>query len=152
MATVTVIAGLLKTSLEALSDVDQADLNSYLPPIRSAAVALVIPPLAQKTRAYTPTAGRGTWVFWHQIRCEFWIKLSSGDISSAVQRAREIGLQAINALLTDTTLNNNNLRIGWYGQSAGQVIESDVTDRPVEVGGVAYLVATVYVPVVDYGA
>lgn len=151
MATVTQIAGLLKTALEALSDVDQADINTYLPPIKTQAVALVIPPLAQKTRAYTPTAGRGTWIFWHQIRCEFWVKLSSGDISSAVQKAREIGLQAINVLLTDATLNNNSLRIGWYGQNTGQAIESDVADRPIEIGGVPYFVVTVYVPIVDYG-
>jgi hypothetical protein len=151
MATVTEIAGLIQTALLALDDVDQADINSYLPPIKTQSVALVIPPLDQKTRAYTPTAGRGTWIFWHQIRCEFWVKLNAGDISSAVQKAREIGLQAINVLLTDATLNNNSLRIGWYGQSTGQVIEADVTDRPIEVGGVPYFVATVYVSITDYG-
>lgn len=150
MATVSTITGLLVTSLSALSAVDQWSDESYLPPIETRQVALVIPPHGQQTQIATPTPTRGTRIKYHRIRCEFWVKLDPGDATQGVTYAREIGLQAIEALLTDSTLNSSSYRIGFYGQDTPQAIEADVTDAPVRIKGVDYLVCTVFAPIVDY--
>jgi len=152
MATVTQLAELLRVALAALPAVDQSSIGSYFPPIKTVSVALVITPLWQRTRAITPTAGRGTVVFWHQIRCEFWVKLNPRDLDESIELVREIGLSAIQVLLTNVTLNNNSVRVGWYGQGAGQSVEAETDDRPTEIAGVSYLITTVTVPITDYGA
>lgn len=150
MATVSTITGLLLATLSALAAVDQASDESYLPPIETQAVALVIPPHGQRTQVATMTPGRGTRIKYHRIRCEFWVKLNPGDPSVGVDYAREIGLQAIEALLVDDTLNNGSYRIGFYGTDTPQAIEADVTEEPIRIKGADYLVATVYAPIVDY--
>lgn len=152
MATVATIAALLMQALQTLPDIDQASIDHYLPPVTTQKIAVVIPPLDQKTRSQAPTAGRGPRLYWYQIRCEFWVKLNAGDIPTGVARVREIGRQAIDVLWTDRRLNDGGLRVGWIGPGDGQGIQADVGERPLNVGGVDYLVATVYAPIVDYGA
>lgn len=150
MATVTTITGLLKTALAALAGVDQASDEHYLPPVKTEAVALVIPPYGQQTSGVRQTATRGTWLLYHRIRCEFWVKLNSGAPATAITYAKELGRSAIVVLLTDATLNNATYQVGYYGNNTPQAIEADVTETPIVVGGMEFIVVSVIVPIVDY--
>lgn len=150
MATVATITGLLKTVLSGIGGVDQASDEIYLPPVKTEAVALVIPPYGQQSSGIRQAAVRGTWLLYHRIRCEFWVKLNSGAPATAITYARELGRAAIVALLTDATLNNANYQVGYYGNNTPQAIEADVTETPIVVGGMEFIVVSVIVPIVDY--
>lgn len=151
MSTVSQIANALKARLETLPGVDQASTDSYLPPVETDDIALVIPPLGQETQVWTQTARRTPLFQSHRIRCEFWVKLVTGNLPLTLQRTREIGLMAIRDLLAEPTLNGTVQSIGHFGPGSNQVsITCDVADVPVQIAGVPYLVATVLVPLTDY--
>ena len=82
MSTVTQIKLALKARLATLTDVDQADIDSYLPPVLTKRIALVIPPFGQETRVDRLTSeGRfqlahAPVMQSHRLRCEFWVRLT----------------------------------------------------------------------------
>ncbi len=151
MSTVTQIANRLKDRLSSLPGVDKASIDSYLPPVETRQIALIIPPFRQETRVDARTPTRKTNLQSHRIPCEFWVKLNTGNLAYSLQRAREIGLEAIQVLLQDQSLGGTVSHVGHFGQGSDQLtISADIADMPVEIAGVPYIVVTVLVPVIDY--
>lgn len=150
MATVATITGLLKSVLGNISGVDQVSDEGYLPPVKTESVALVIPPYQQRTSAVRQAATRGTWLLYHRIRCDFWVKLNSGSPATAVTYARELGRAAIVVLLTDSTLNNNTYQVGYSGANTPQEIEAEVAETPIVSNGLEFFLVSIFVPIVDY--
>lgn len=151
MSTVTQIATRLKDRLSTLDGVDRASIDVYLPPVETEQIALIIPPLRMESRVDAMTPTRNINMQSHRIPCEFWVKVNTGKLTWTLQRAREIGLEAIQLLLADQTLGGVVSHVGNYGQGSNQkTLTADVADLPVEIAGVPYLVVTVIVPVIDY--
>jgi hypothetical protein len=154
----TLIAQALSDIIIALTDVDQAAIDSYLPPVQTKSVALVIPPFGQQSRidALT-TAGsryvpeRQTVMMSHRIPLELWVKIDTGHLAQTITRARELPTLAIQAILANATLNNTVDRVGNYGPGDNTAsIETDTFDRPVQIDGVPYIVIAITVPVIAY--
>jgi hypothetical protein len=150
MTTLTQVALRLKSMLETLPGVDQADLDSYLPPIATASIALVIPPFRTQIRVEPWGAARGHLQQSYRVPCEFWVKLDTGNLDQCLQRARDIGLYAAQALMSDPDLNGKVRRTGNFGGDNRPGIEIEIVDRPVAIAGVPYIVVTVLVPIIDY--
>lgn len=151
MSTILQIVNELATLLTTLSDVDQVAIDSYLPPVKTQTVALVFPPFGQESMIQATTPTRTVLMQSHRIPCEFWCKLSTGNIPVTVLRAREIGLSAIRLLISNQSLSGTVSRVGHYGEGSNRLsISAIVEDRPVEVGGVPYIICKVVVPVIDY--
>lgn len=151
MSTVTQIVNRLKERLASLPGVDKASADSYLPPVETRQIALIIPPFRQESRVDARTPTRAINMQSHRIPCEFWVKINTGNLAYSLQRAREIGMEAIQMLLQDQTLGGVVSHVGHFGRGSDQLtISADVTDMPVEIAGVPYIVVTVLVPVIDY--
>lgn len=151
MSTVSQICEALRVRLAALPGVDQSSIDSYLPPVETDGIALVIPTLGMETQVWSQTARRTPLFQSHRIRCEFWVKLNTGNLRLTLERAREISLMAIRDLLAEPTLNGVVQHVGHFGPGSNQLaISAEVTEVPVQIAGVPYLVATVIVPVTDY--
>lgn len=158
MSTVAQIKRALLDRLATLADVDQAEIDNYVPPIRTKKIALVIPPFGQETRVDVLTSAGSRWqpgsqktMQSHRLRCEFWVKIDTGDLAGTLQRASEIPLDAIALLMRDQTLNGTVDRVGNFGQGDNRwSISSETIDRPIQVAGVPYVVVVVNVPVIDY--
>ncbi len=158
MTTPTQIKLALKALLSTITDVDVATIDSYLPPVETRSIALVIPPFGQQNRVDVLTTGgskfmpeQKTVMESHRIRCEFWVKLDTGKLPLTLGRASDIPHEVIALLLAHPTLNGVVDRVGNYGSGSDrQTIDSDTLDRPVEIAGVPYIVITVNVPVIVY--
>lgn len=151
MSTITQIVSRLKERLSSLPGVDKASIDSYLPPVETQQIALIIPPFRQETRVDVQTPTRAINIQSHRIPVEFWVKVNTGRLAYTLQRAREIGLEAIRLLMTDQTLGGVVSHIGNFGQGSNQkTLTADVADMPIEIAGVPYIVVTVMVPVIDY--
>lgn len=151
MSTVTQICDALIMRLKHLPGVDQTSRDTYLPAIESEHISLIIPPLGQQTQVWTLTARRNPVFQSHRIRCEFWVKLDTGNMALTLERTREIGLWAIRDLLAEPTLGGMVQSVGHFGPNSNQMsIECDVAETPVLASKVPYLVATVIVPVTDF--
>lgn len=150
MSTVSQICEALRVRLSTLPGVDQSTIDEYLPPVKTEMIALVIPPLDQKSQTWWVSARRTPLFQSYKIRCEFWIKLDTANLSLTLQRAREIGRLAIRALIAEPTLSGAVQLVGVYGRDAKPLIETEVADRPITIAGVPYMVATIVVPVTDY--
>jgi hypothetical protein len=155
MSTVTEICLALKALLETIPDVDESSIDSFFPAATTRKVALIIPPFGHRTRVEAKTAQRAVLYQSHRIRCEFWVKVDNGNLQATSARAREIGLAACRLLMREDA-HSNPLRdtvskVGFYGlDGPGPALEVEVTDRPVQIGQVPYIVATVLVGVIDY--
>ena len=151
MSTVNQIVSALKAKLETLPGVDASSSDVYLPPVESQSIALIIPPFGQETRVEALSARRGQLMQSHRIRCEFWVKINTGDLATTLARAREIGLLACRALIADQSLGEKVSRVGFYGHgSEGPRVDVEVTDRPVQIAQAPYIVVTVIIGVIDY--
>jgi hypothetical protein len=157
MSTVTQIKLALKARLATLTDVDQAEIDSYLPPVLTKRIALVIPPFGQETRVDRLTS-QGRFALAdvpvmqsHRLRCEFWVKVDTGNLAQTLRRASDIPLEAIRLLMADQELGGAVSRVGNFGAGDNRwSITSETIDRPVEIAGVPYIVVVVNVPVIDY--
>lgn len=156
MSTVHQVKLALKSLLSQISGVDQAELDNYLPPVKTQKIALVIPPFGQLTRVDQLTStgnrfARKPVMQSHRIRCEFWVKIDTGNLALTLQRASDIPLEAIQLLMMNQTLGGAVSHVGNYGQGDNnKSIESETIDQPIQVAGVAYIVVVVNVPVIDY--
>src|SRR5690242_2575575 len=113
MADITDVAGALKTILSTLTDVDQSSLADYAPAVATQKVALLIVPFQQSgTMQYASLVGGSSYVHAHDIPCEFWVKVNSGDVATAMQRGRDICLQAMRLVAANPTLNGSVQRVG----------------------------------------
>lgn len=157
MTTVTQIKQALKGLLSTITDVDKATIDSYLPPVETKHIALVITPFGQQTRTEVLTTGGSKFVPVSKtvmeslrIRCEFWVKLDTGKLPHTLARASDIPKEAIALLLAHPTLGGID-RMGNFGQGSDrQTIDAETIDRPIEIAGIPYIVVTVIVPMIIY--
>src|SRR5687768_730063 len=104
MSTITEISSAIRVLLATLSDIDQSSLDSYLPPVTTQKVALVMPPMGLRGSVNAPV-GRKTKLV-HRIPCEFWVKVFNNDLVSSMQRGREVCLNAAAEIQTTVTPNS----------------------------------------------
>lgn len=158
MTTVTQIKQALKTLLSTITDVDKATIDSYLPPVETKYIALVIPPFGQQTRTEVLTTGGSKFVPEQKtvmeslrIRCEFWVKLDTARLPHTLSRASDIPKEAIALLFAHPTLGGTVDRVGNFGSGSDrQSIDAETIDRPIEIAGIPYIVVSVIVPVIAY--
>ena len=99
MATVTSIVTAIKAVIDTLADVDQSSISDFVPAIETEKVAALIVPFEQDSTAQFLDVG-GTYLeMSHAIRCEFWVKHTNASAATTAQRARDIALSAITALM-----------------------------------------------------
>lgn len=153
--TVTQIVTELRTILSALPDVDYASQDNYEPAIKSRKIALLIVPFEQRgSLSYGAIGGSiGTYsiAHSHRITCEFWIKVNTGHIDEAMQRGRDICLEAMLLLSANPTLNGMVTQLGASsirGNSAfgGLLAEYEILGH-IDRANVPFVVGKVYVPV-----
>lgn len=139
MATVTSIAGAIVAVLDALTWVDAASANEYLPGAAAANCCAFVVPYGQETRALPDSLDPDTMVLVHTLTVEFWIQHKQGAASTTMQRARDAGTLAIAALIehdgTGYTLARD------YG------FDERIDPAPVTHLGVPWLVSSLRVPV-----
>lgn len=151
MSSITQIATQIVAILDtALSDIDKASLDSYLPLITTRKVALAIPPLGMRGTVGAPVGLKTKLT--HRIPCVMWVRLDNGDLGNCLQRARDICLEAAAELqataLPGSALNNT---VTYLGDGEG----SDPFDWSVEesifaVGNLDFIRATLFVTVTEW--
>jgi len=152
MTDITDVATELKTILSALADVDQSSLDHYAPITTTQKIALLIVPFQQSgVMEYASVMGAQTRVHAHNIPCEFWIKVANANVAAAMERGRDICLQAMRLIAANPTLNGSVTTVGssLLG-NAGRIGPYNVAPRYEERGVVTYIIATLFVPVQLY--
>jgi hypothetical protein len=149
MSSIATIVGALRTTL-TVSGVDQASTDEYLPPIQTANTALIIPAMGMRSQFGTYNFEDTSNYQVHFIRCEYWVK-HTGNNASLTQRARAVLAAGVRALFDNTTLSGAVDTVGaWNGSGFDVSIEASISEQLIEVGGAAFLVATLIVPVTDF--
>lgn len=148
MAEITDVVTELKSILSALPDVDHSSLDEYTPAIKTQKVALLIVPFEQSGAMAYGSTGKYSLVHAHRLVCEFWIKVDTGHIDVAMQRGRDICLQALRLIAANPTLNGSVLQVGssLTGEQ-GMVGRYDVLPRYEERNQIPYVIARLHVPV-----
>lgn len=141
MATVQSIAEAIQTQMATISGVDYTSVDDYLPSIKTQSIACLVLPFGQTDTVTLSDFGPNTAAFTHRIKVEFWVKHVQGKANNTMQRAREIFRLAVFALLAgDGT---------GYTLSPDLRIEGNVEQGFLTVESMPYLVATLYVPVLN---
>lgn len=147
MTDITDVATQLRSILGALSDVDTSSQADYAPMVTTQKIALLIVPF-QLTGAMGFLTVNTKIVHAHEIPCEFWIKVNSGDVATAVSRGHNICLQAMRLLAADLTLGLPRTQLGSaLNGTQGRIGRYNVAPRYEEKGVVTWIVATLFVPV-----
>jgi hypothetical protein len=146
--TVTEIAQALLDTLGTLPDVDRASMAEYTPASASTKIALLVVPFEQGGLMQFSGVGRYATTQAHRLVCEFWVKVNTGDIPLAMQRGREIALQAMYLLAANPTLGGTVSRLGspLLGEP-NTVARYDVLPRYEERNTIPFIVARVFVAV-----
>ena len=139
MTIATIVAG-LESVLDDVSGVDQTSIDVYIPAASTQGSALIIPPLGQSSVYSFRNLSASTARVVHRIPCEFWTKVSTGALATTLASARDIGRLATIAIMAGDSTNG-------YELETGEDITVSVTEVPVVVGDMAYIVTTVTVPV-----
>lgn len=146
MSTITEISTAIKTILDTLSDIDVSSLDSYLPPITTLKVALVMPPMGM-SGTVEAAVGRKTRLE-HRIPCELWIKMDKGNQADCMQRGREICLAAAAELQANLTLNDT---VTFLGDDSGTPpFTWSVDNEILDLGKAAFVRATLTVTVTEW--
>lgn len=141
MATVQSIAQAIADVAATIDGVDQTSIDDYLPSIKTQSIACLVLPFGQTDTVTLSDFGPNTAAFTHRIKVEFWIKHVQGKAANTMQRAREIFRLAVIALINaDGT---------GYTLSPDLRIEGNVEQGFLTVESMPYLVATLYVPVLN---
>jgi len=148
MTSVTDVATQLKAILAVLADVDESSLSSYTPAIKTQKIALLIVPFEQSGMMSYAGTGKHSLVHAHRISCEFWVKVDTGNVAAAVERGRDICLQAMRLIAANPTLNGSVLQVGssLLGNQ-GRIGEYNILPRYEERGQIPYIIARLFVPV-----
>lgn len=155
MSTVTQIITQIVAVLDDISDIDTTSISEFLPPVTTQKVALIVPPIGMRGHIGWATPDRDPRFQSHRIPCEFWIKVDTGNLSSCMERGREICLTAARKLIDSGNLNGTVMSVGYMlinGESDGPDLEYRVDDELITVGKSPYIRATLFVPVVDYAS
>lgn len=137
--TVATIVAALESVLDDVTGVDQTSIDTYTPATSTQGTALLITPFGQSAVVqFTDLAGdKARYI--HRIPCEFWTKFSTGAQATTIAAARDIGRLAVIALMTNDSTG--------YEIWPEEDITVSVTEVPVIIGDMAYIVTTVTVPV-----
>lgn len=148
MTDVTDVAAQLKSILSALPDVDQSSTVDYVPAVATQKVALLIVPFQQSGVMAYAGIGKNSYVHAHRIPCEFWVKVNTGDVATAVQRGANICLQGLRLIAANPTLNGSVMQVGssLLGDQ-GMLGQYTINPRYEERGQIPYITATLFVPV-----
>lgn len=142
MATVTEIAEALAAVLDAnVAGIDSVSTTEYLPAITTQTVACVVVPFDQRSIYTTDILGSVTVRATHWIQIEFWVRHDQGQISTSVQRVRNIAQLAAIALYTNDSTT--------YELDTAEPMEANVLGEPVQIHDIPYLMASIIVPVWD---
>lgn len=141
-----ILDALIATLQAALPQIDQASKGDFLPPVKTADTALILPPFGYRTEVEIWNLAGETYQI-HRLPAELWVK-HQGDDSDTAARVRTAILDTVTAVQADQTLSGTVDSVGAYnGQGFELQIEGAVDDLPVEVGGVPYVVARLTIPV-----
>jgi hypothetical protein len=140
MATVTSIAqAIIDRVKNNLTDVDQASIGTFLPPVSTVKTALVLTPLEQRDVINWQSFGNTMLEASQRLRLEFWVKRVNAADAATMTRAREIGIDAAKTLAQgDGT---------GYELDGDEPFVVDVEPALVEVGNAVYVVVRMYVTV-----
>lgn len=156
MIDVTDIASELKRILSPLVDVDQSSLDNYVPMATTQTAALLIVPFQQVGQMDYAGVGVQSYVHAHDIPCEFWVKVQNANVAAAMERGRDLPLQAMRLLaanpqlngISGATLAGASVKIGsTLNGAAGRIGRYTIAPRYEERGVVTYIIATLFVNV-----
>ena len=124
----------------AIADVDSVSSTEFTPAITTAKIAALSPAFDLESRFQWETFDGAEVVVIHRIPLEFWVK-HDGKTTHTMTRARNIGTEAINALVAaDGT---------GYELEFADPVTFAVDPAFTTVNSVAWLVATMFVSVRD---
>lgn len=147
MTDITDVATQLESILSALADVDQSSIADYAPAVATQKIALLIVPFQLSgVMAFSDVGNHLAHA--HEVPCEFWVKVNSGDVATATARGHNICLQAMRLLAANPTLNLALTRLGSaYNGTLGRVGRYTIAPRYEEKGVTTWIIATLFVPV-----
>lgn len=152
-----IIEALIDT-LDGLTGVDLVSSDSYLPVLKTADTALIIPPWeVRSVYGDSMTLMDATSPQWqsHMIRVEFWIR--QDDFAAAAARVRQIEYDAIAALYASGMLGGEVEALAWTedGESFDTTIHTrteDVVFGPDQARSLPFLRLLMDVPVYAGGS
>lgn len=148
MADISDIVAELRTLFATLPDIDQSSFSHYSPMMDTRKIALLIVPFEQDGAMGYAGLGKHSFVHAHRIPCEFWVKVENSNTGVAMERGRDICLQAMRLLADNPTLNGTIQQIGSaYNGTQGSLGQYNVLPRMEERGTIAYIVARLFVPI-----
>lgn len=139
MATLDQVVTQVKTILTtALPQIDQSSTDEYLPPIKTADTALIIPAFGMQTEVNRVTIQGTIYQRRYTIRIEFWVK-HLGSNSGLTQRVRTLVKGVDEALAENLTLNSTVGVTGGFAATQFELpVQTVVDDGMIEIGGAAY--------------
>ena len=139
MTTVTSITTAVVSVLSALSWVDVASADEFLPSAASATCAAFVVPFGQETRTNPDVLDPNVIMLVHTLTVEFWIQHRNGAAATTMQMARDAGAKAIAALLaSDGT---------GYSIARDYTFEERIDPAPTTHMGVPWVIVSLRVPV-----
>lgn len=145
MQDVSVIAAAMVAVLvDALPELDAADLNSFYP-AATERVALVGVPSGGASTLRPLTLQGEEWEAVHRVRLQLWVHLDTSDAATCMVTARDIGHRALVALAAHDGA-------GYELVMEGTPLQSEVGPDILSVGEVPHLLVTLTVQVWDAGA
>lgn len=139
MATVTSITTAITGVLGALSWVDVASADEFLPAAATSTCAAFVVPFGQETRAISDALDPDTMTLVHVLTVEFWVQHRNGAASTTMQIARDAGALAIAALLANDG--------SGYTIARDFAFEERIDPAPTTHMGVPWVVVSLRVPV-----
>ena len=140
MANVQSLAEAVAAVVSTIEGVDRCSVTDFTPALNTQAIAAMIVPMGQSSAGrIVSTLSNRYLEMTTTLPVEFWVKHAQGDPATTMRRARNVGTDAIAALLAaDGT--------GYELAPDAEITES-IESAFVEVSGQPYLVATVRIPI-----
>lgn len=139
MATVTSITNAVVAVIGALSWVDKASADEFVPSAANTTCSAFVVPFGQETRVLPDVLDENVITLTHWLTIEFWIQHKNGAAATTMQMARDAGALAIAALIDHDG--------SGYTIARDYAFEERVEPQFVTHMGVPWLVAALRVPV-----
>jgi hypothetical protein len=147
MQTVTALAqAMADTIAAAVPAIDSVDLNSYLPAVDAQWVALIGVPTGSASDMRPLTLQGNEWEAVHRVRLQLWVKFDQGDADACMERARDVGFLALQALAAN---DGDGYSVAMEEE---RPLRCEVAPDILSVGDVPYLVVTLTATVWETGA
>ena len=138
--TSSIVNALLSAINTAVSDVDSVSSSDFTPAITTARIAALSPAFELESRFTWETLDVFAVTVTHRVPIELWIK-HDGKSAATMQRARDIGVAAMAALVTADGTGYTLV----YDEPVSFTVDPGITT----VNSLAWLVATMFVSVRD---